>query len=332
MLLRLKPLLLNIYDILSAVLGPFLIAMVISYVLNPIVNLLGERKVPRSIAVLLIYAAFITSTIVILMNLIPMFIKQLSELNEHLPQFTTKAQVFMSQLNDNRHLPESVRNGINRSLDKMEAGISTWISNYIDGLGNTLNAVFIAFIIPFLSFYILKDFHVIQKGILNELPKQHRKQALRLLSDIDTALGSYIRGQFLVAVIVGVLSWIGYWIIGLPYTLLFASVVSLTNIIPYLGPYFGAAPAMLFAATISWKMILYVILVNWIVQQLEGNVISPQVVGKTLHMHPLTIIFALLVGGELAGIMGLILAVPFFAVMKVLILHFSRYYIGRNTT
>lgn len=332
MLLQMKPLLLGIYAFLSSVLAPFFIAMIISYVLNPVVCLLNERKVPRSFAVLLIYVAFLASLAVILMNLIPVFIRQLEELNEHLPQFTARAQGFMTQLNENRHLPESVRTGINQSLTKMEMGISMWISGYIEGLGGRLNAVFVGLIIPFLAFYILKDFEVIHKGIITSLPKRHRRSVIRLLSEIDDALGNYIRGQFLVCVIVGILVWIGYWAAGLPYALLFASIVALTNIIPYLGPYIGAAPAVLFAASISWKMVLYVVLINWFVQLLEGNVISPQVVGKTLHMHPLTIIFALLVGGELAGIVGLILAVPLFAVLKVVVQHVFRYYINRKTT
>lgn len=332
MLVQIKPLLLSIYHFLSAVLAPFLVAMIISYVLNPIVCLLNERsKVPRSIAVLLIYAAFITSLAVILANLIPMFVRQLTEMNEHLPQFTARTQNLIAQFNDSRYVPDSVRAGINRSLSKMESGISAAISGYIDRIGTTLNAVFVAFIIPFLAFYILKDFQGIQRGILTIVPKRHRRHAVRLLSEVDDALGSYVRGQFIVCVIVGALAWLGYWFVGMPYPLLFASAVALTNIIPYLGPYFGAAPAILFALTLSWKMVLYVVIVNWLIQILEGNVISPQVVGRTLHMHPLTIILVLLAGGEVAGVLGLILAVPFYAVVKVLVQYLFQYYIRRRT-
>ncbi|MNP24022.1 pheromone autoinducer 2 transporter [compost metagenome] len=110
-----------------------------------------------------------------------------------------------------------------------------------------------------------------------------------------------------------------------------AGVVAICNIIPYLGPFLGAAPAMVVATTISWKMVLLVLLVNMVCQMIESNIISPQVVGRTLHLHPLLIIFALLVGGEIAGIPGLILAVPFFAVMKVIIQHFYTYYVRRRT-
>ncbi|MDB5054581.1 MAG: putative rane protein [Bacilli bacterium] len=331
MLMQISSLISGLYNFLSAVLAPFAIAMIISYVLNPIVNVLHKRRVPRTIAIMLIYAVFITSLTVILMNLIPIFMNQLIELNEHVPKLTMKAQNLMDTLNDNRFLPQSVRMGINNSLIKFEAGISQIISDYINGIGDTINMLFIAFIIPFLAFYILKDFRLMEKSALTFVPKNHREKAVKLLIDIDLALGSYIRGQFLVCIIIGFFAYIGYWLVGMPYTLLLASVVAIFNIVPYLGPFLGAAPALIMASTISWKMMLYVVLVNTIVQILESNIISPQIVGRTLHMHPLWIIFALLVGGEVAGMIGLILAVPFFAVLKVIIQHFILYYNNRKT-
>lgn len=326
-----RPILGGIYSFLKSVLAPFLIAMIISYVLNPIVVLLNRRKVPRTVAVLLIYAVFLTSLTVIMMNLIPMFMTQLTQLNEHMPDFTMRAQGMIDQFNESEMLPDSVRSGINNSLYKLETGISDWVSDYINGIGSKLNVLFIALIIPFVAFYILKDFQLIEKTVLTVVPKKHRRHVTRLLFEIDEALGNYIRGQFLVCIIIGFMAYIGYWFIDMPYPLLLASVVALFNIVPYLGPYLGAAPAALMAASISWKMVLYVLLVNWLCQLLEGNVISPQVVGRTLHMHPLMIIFALLVGGEVAGVAGLILAVPFFAVLKVIVSHVSHYFIQRKT-
>jgi predicted PurR-regulated permease PerM len=332
MLLLIHPILHSIFVFLKSVLTPFFIAMIISYILNPVVSLLNQRKVPRTIAVLLIYSVFIASLTVIIMKITPMFIEQVNELNEHMPQLTFRAQSIVDGFNQNQFLPDSVREGINRSLIKMETGISHAISNYVNQIGSTINMLFIAFIVPFLAFYILKDFQLIEKTALAIVPKKHRKQTIKLLVDIDTALGNYIRGQLLVCVIIGILAYVGYWLIGMPYPLLLASVVAVFNIIPYLGPFFGAAPALLMATTISMKMALFVVIVNLLIQVLEGNVISPQVVGRSLHMHPLFIIFALLVGGEVAGILGLILAVPFFAVMKVIIQHIFMHYVHRPTT
>jgi predicted PurR-regulated permease PerM len=332
MMMQINPILSTAYGFLKAVLAPFVIALIISYVLNPIVRLLNERKVPRTAAVLLIYAVFITSVAVIVMNLTPIFVKQVGELNEHMPELTIRAQGLFDGLNDNRMLPESVRSGINNALMKMENTLSAFIANFVDGIGSTINMLMVAFIVPFLAFYILKDYQVIEKTVLATVPRAHRTNAIKLVIDIDTALGNYIRGQFLVCLLVGLLAYIGYWLIGMPYALLLASIVAIFNIIPYLGPFFGAAPAIIMASTVSFKMVLLVVFVNLVVQILEGNVISPQVVGRTLHMHPLLIIFALLVGGELAGIIGLILAVPCFAVLKVIVHHIFLYYVHRKPT
>ncbi|WP_281888927.1 AI-2E family transporter [Paenibacillus sp. YYML68] len=329
-LMQLRPMLTGVYVFLREILTPFIIALIISYVLNPVVSLLGARKVPRTVAVLLIYALFIISVTVVLMNVIPLFMKQLTELNEHMPDVSFKAQSLVDNLNGVQFLPDSVRIGLNQSLAKLEDGISLAISEYVNGIGGVIDTVFTIFIIPFVAFYMLKDFQLMEKMTLAVVPKKHRKEIVSTLMDIDTALGNYIRGQFIVCLIIGLLAYIGYWLIGIPYALLLASVVAVFNIVPYLGPFLGAAPALVVASTISLKMVLLVIVVNTACQILEGNVISPQVVGRSLKMHPLFIIFALLVGGEVAGIVGLILAVPFFAVMKVILQHVFQYYVHRR--
>ena len=332
LLIQIRPMISWVYNFLCEILTPFIVALIISYVLNPVVTLLGVRKVPRTVAVLLIYAVFITSSTVVLMNVIPMLVRQLSELNEHMPDLAFKAQSVVDDLNRVEFLPDSIRNGINQSLAKLENGISLAVAEYIRDIGNTVDTLFLIFIIPFVAFYMLKDFQLLENTALAIVPKTRRKQIVTMLVDIDTALGNYIRGQFLVCCIVGGLAYIGYWLIGMPYALLLACIVAVFNIIPYLGPFLGAAPALVVASTLSFKMVLFVIVVNTACQILEGNVISPQVVGRSLKMHPLIIIFALLVGGELAGIVGLILAVPFFAVMKVILQHVFTYYVHRRPT
>lgn len=325
-----SPLFQSIFSFFKSVLAPFLIALLISYVLNPIVTMLNRKKMPRPLAVLLIYIVFFSSLTIILINTIPIFVTQLKDLAEHLPEVTTKMKAWMDGYNNHKNsLPQSVQTGIENSLNQIEASISQSITNMLGSIRGTLDTLFIAFIVPFLAFYMMKDFKIMEKTVVTILPSKHRKETIKLLRNIDEALGNYIRGQFLVCIVVGTLALIGYWLIGLPYPLLMASFVAVMNIIPYVGPFIGATPALLLAATLSWKMILYVAIVNLIVQILEGNVVSPQIVGRTLHIHPLFIIFALLVGGELAGIIGLILAVPVFAVLKVITQHMFLHYLRR---
>lgn len=331
MLLLIKPLLAAVYAFLKAVLAPFVIALIVSYVLNPVVTLLSGRKMPRTAAVLLIYAVFVAAVTVVLMNLIPMFMSQLRELNEHLPQLSTKARAWMADINNSKWMPDSVSDGIQQAFKRLETWIVQSVGNAANTIGATINVLFVLFIVPFLVFYMLKDFRLLEQTALKVVPEKHRKHTVKMLVDIDDALGHYIRGQLIVCLIIGVLAYTGYWLIGMPYPLLLAGLVMVFNIIPYLGPFFGAAPAIAMAATVSLRMVLFVIAVNLIVQILEGNVISPQVVGRTLHMHPLLIIFVLLIGGQLAGVLGLILAVPVFAALKVVYQHWRIYYRSRRT-
>mgnify|MGYP002621689917 CR=1 FL=1 len=330
MLQLLRPMIAGAYAFLRAVLAPFLIALIISYVLNPVVNLLHARKVPRTAAVLLIYAVFFTALTVILVNLIPMLMKQLRELNEHLPGLTYRAQNLMEDMRDSGWMPRSVREGFNEAFRRLEEQIARTVGGVLESVDETVNVLFVAFIVPFLVFYMLKDFQLLERTALKVVPEKHRRHTVKMLVDIDAALGSYIRGQLLVCLCVGVLAYLGYLLIGMPYALLLAGLVAVFNVIPYLGPFFGAAPAIVAASTVSLKMMLLVAAVNLAVQILEGNVISPQVVGRSLHMHPLLIIFVLLVGGELAGIAGLILAVPAYAALKVVAQHLWIYYRSRR--
>jgi len=331
LLMLVRPMLLSVYGFFKAVLAPFLVALVISYVLNPIVNLLHERKVPRTAAVLLIYAVFVTSLAVILMNVIPMFFRQVEELNQHMPELTMRAQLLADHYNRIIILPDSVKEGIDRAVEGLEKKLTDAVSNFLHNIGAVFNAVFLIMIVPFLAFYMMKDMNLFEKAALQFVPRSARKQVIRLMKDIDEALGSYIRGQFIVSFCVGVLAYAGYLIIGLPYPLLMAAFVALFDIIPYLGPFLGALPAVVVASAISWKMVLFVVIVNVLCQTMESNVISPQVVGRAMNIHPLTIIFVLLAGGELAGIVGLLFAVPFYAALKVIALHLFAYYIRRKT-
>lgn len=328
-LFMMRPLLGQICDFIKSVLAPFFISIIIAYVLHPIVTLLHERKVPRIMAVLLIYIIFFVVVTVILINIMPMLLKQFGELNHQMPQLHAKVEQLMDGMT--KTIPTSIHSSLYDAIYMLEERVGKIATEFMNNIGKTLNMLVVALIIPFVIFYILKDFDLFERAIIACVPRTHRKHVISMCREIDIALGSYIRGQCYVCIIIGILAYVGYWLIGIPYPLLLAVFVAVFNIIPYLGPYFGAGPALIVAMTISFKMVMFVIVVNTVCQIIEGNIISPQIVGKTLHMHPLSIIFALLVGGELAGIVGLILAVPFYAVVKVILHHVITYFIHRRT-
>ena len=176
-------------------------------------------------------------------------------------------------------------------------------------------------LIPFIAFYILKDYEELKKMLWYVTPKRWRNQGRAFLRDVDASLGGYIRGQMLVCGTIGFVAALLFWLFGMKYPLLLGAIIGITNVIPYFGPIIGAVPAVIIAATMSVNMVITVVIIVFVLQFLEGNILSPLIVGKSLHMHPLFIMLALLAGEEVGGIIGMILAIPILAILKVFVLH-----------
>jgi predicted PurR-regulated permease PerM len=310
----------DVLHLMSEVLLPFLVGLIIAYVLHPIVQALEKRRVPRLMAVLLIYVSFLLLIAIGLSNAIPIFSRQLVELSDDIPRLTGWYHTWMSEWEDHKYfLPDSISLGVDRfivqSQERMAHSITLMANNARQTIGKLLGYA----VVPFIAFYLLKDMKELHQAGLSVIPQRYRKQVIAVLRDVNESLGNYIHGQMTVALIVGACAYVGYWLIGMPYPFVLASFVCLTNIIPYVGPIIGAAPAVVVALTISTKMAILVLAVNIVIQVLEGNILSPNIVGRSLHLHPLLIIFALLAGEVIGGIVGLIVAVPVLAVLKVVI-------------
>jgi predicted PurR-regulated permease PerM len=168
---------------------------------------------------------------------------------------------------------------------------------------------------------MLKDGHKMIPAIQKYFPEKHKGEMVGLLKKMSETIEKYISGQMIECLFVGVGTSLGYMIIGVDYAFLFGVIAGLTNMIPYIGPYIGLAPAVIVTVFADpWKAVFACIVVL-IVQQIDGNIIYPNVIGKSLDIHPLTIIIILLVAGNLAGLLGMILGVPFYAVCKTIFVY-----------
>lgn len=311
-----------VWKVIHTVSIPFLISMIIAYLLHPLVDALMKLKLGRTLSILFIYIFFLGGLSFLLWLVAPIFITQIREVIEQLPELEKTLYHWSGMMEQQLQLlPDGVHQGVDDALGKIEQGSRQAMESVVEALGSLIGNLFVLLVVPFLAFYLLKDVEVIQKSIYFFVPRKQRKPAVKLWKDIDHSLGEYIRGQIIISVIVGVLSLMGYYLIGLPYVLFLSVIVAITNIIPYFGPFIGAAPAVLVALITQPSLVLWVVVINTIIQVIEGNVLAPWIVGKRLHIHPIFIIFALLIGAELGGILGLILAVPIFVVLKVVILN-----------
>jgi predicted PurR-regulated permease PerM len=182
-------------------------------------------------------------------------------------------------------------------------------------------------VIPFIVFYLLKDDHDFASAFLGYVPEEFGREVRKILRNMDSTLSSYITGLVIVSSSIGLLLFIGYLIIGLNYALILSLIALVFMTIPFLGPFLAIAPAIFVGLSDSSFMVLKVIAVFIIVQQCESNFISPQIIGQRLNIHPLTIILLLLAVGSLYGLIGLILATPLYALLKVLIENLYKIYL-----
>lgn len=317
LLFQMGPYLSVIWQFVVTVSLPFMISLIIAYLLHPLVDALMKFRLNRTASILLVYLVILGGIFLFFWWGTPIFLEQLEELLEQLPVMEEQLFIYLLWLDEHlEHLPRGLHQGIEKVIDKLELGLSNYVEDVFLDLSMRLNSLFILLIVPFLVFYLLQDVELIAKVIHLLTPKGKRKALYRLWQDIDTALGEYIRGQIMVSILVGFLALIGYSLIGLPYPLFLASIVAVTNLIPYFGPFFGAVPALFIALVTKPTLLFWVMIINIAIQVLEGNLLSPYIVGKRLAIHPIFIILVLLVGAELGGVLGLVLAVPIFVMVK----------------
>jgi predicted PurR-regulated permease PerM len=304
----------------------FLISGALYYVMIPLVDWLTMHKVPRPLSVAIAYLVFIaiiTGLVALigpslqreftaLLISLPEKIDQLLAVFESLKEVALFRPLFDLEALSFDHLSEIIPNAINNSLIYALNSI-TLILNFITGFFITI------LVIPFLLYYMLAESGrgTVPKVVSKLTPRLHNERTKRSLAEINNQLASYVQGLGLVCFLVGVLAYIGFIIIGIEFALVLAVFVLITNVVPILGPFIGAVPAVLVAAIDSPFMILKVIIVIVIIQQLDAMVIRPQVVGRKLAISPLAIILIVLLAGRLGGLLGIILAVPIFTVIKI---------------
>ncbi len=313
---------LPILNVIVTVFIPFILAAFITYLLHPLVQRLSESGLHKGVAVLIIYVLFFGGVGYSLYKGVPVFIHQLKDLSESAPQFANQYRSWISIIQEKTATwPEGLQMRIDEGILALESALDDLLTKSINVLIEILNYSLVILLIPFISFYMIKDFDLIKRTAWYLTPRKWRKEGMLFLRDVDKSLGNYIRGQLLVCATIGAISALLFWIFGMKYSLLLGFFIGLTNIIPYFGPLFGLIPAVVIAATMSVKMVIISVAIVLVLQFIEGNILSPLIVGKSLDMHPLFIIFALLVGGEAGGVLGLVIAVPLLAILKVSLVH-----------
>lgn len=307
---------------LVAILSPFIIALTIAYILNPVVIWLQQRGLKRVLSVLIIYLVFFGLLFALVARFAPIIVREVSHLAERVPEYTRQAQDLLNNFYNATHrlqLPQSIQQAVETSLKEVETALVGYLSRIPEITIDVARGIFNLALVLILTFYFLKDFSMVKDSLYLTVPRNNRGRARKILHEIDYSLGKYIRGQLLISLIIAITTYLSLLLLGVDFALILGLLAGATNIIPYFGPFIGAIPAVVVALLKSPALALKTAMVFFIIQQVESHFIAPQVLGKSLGLHPLVVILALLVGGQFFGILGMMVAVPVVAVARILI-------------
>jgi len=305
-----------------AILTPFLLALGLSYLMNPLVTYLEKRGAPRSAGTLVVYVGFTLLIALLGVYLFPRLFSQLEMLAEVLPgqaqEIQSRLAALYARLN-RFNIPEPLKGALDDGIRRAETALADLVRRTVGAVPELLPKMTMLVLVPVLAFYFTMDFPEIKMWLLSWIPSRWRSEVVGLLIEMDQALGSFIRGQLLVSAVVGVLIFAGLSIIGVDFALVIGLVAGLFNVVPYFGPIIGAVPAVILASLKSPVLALYVILLFVLVNQFESAVVGPNILGEQVGLHPVAVIFAILAGGHLFGLIGVLLAVPVAAMIKVIL-------------
>ena len=322
--------------LLAPILTPFVLAAMLGWLGDPLVVNLKRRGRSRNVAVTLVFTAMTLLVALILVLLVPMLESQIATLIESLPRYRDwfmgvalpwvegKTRMEITTWLDLDHLIELVRSNWERA-----GGVATTLLGYVSRSGFAVLALVANIVLlPILTFFFLRDWDVLVARVASLVPRDHLPTVSRLASESSDVLGAFLRGQFLVMVILGVMYGAGLWAVGLDLGILIGIIAGLLTFVPYLGPASGIILGVI-AALVQygdWQHIAGVLVVFGVGQVIESYWLTPKMVGDRIGLHPVAVIFAVLAGGQLFGFLGMLLALPVAAVANVLLRYVQERY------
>jgi predicted PurR-regulated permease PerM len=304
---------------------PLVVALIMVYLLNPIVSGLERRGVRRGWGSLIVYLIFLAVVGTALSFLVPLVATQVQEFADAAPSIFREVGRSVQDVFD--------RFGVQLApTAPASESVLDFFGRLVSVTGTILNVILVFVLGPILAFYLLVDLPKVRRGIQALIPARRRDEVQHVGRKIGQAIGSFFRGQLLVALFVGIVSALGLWFVGLPFWALVGLVSGLFNLIPLIGPIIGTLLAVLVATTTETSggvlaldpglpLALGSAIVLLTVQQIDNHILSPNIVGRTVRLHPVTVMLGLLAGATLLGLWGMLLAVPVMASVKILMLH-----------
>ncbi len=326
--LSLALLFLYVIYLLRVVLLPFALGGILAYSLTPATQALNRKGLSWKMSVLIIFLGLLLFFLLLFFLIILETVSQFRTLADNLPDYTERI-ISITQTIDERYpglnISEAVEDFFLDLSQNLQAYLTTVLRNIVDIVTLVVTILFFGFILtPFILYYFLVDASKIRRTLVGLFPQGKRRYYIAVLREVDNILGGFIRGRLFLCLFVGVSVSVVLYFLGIEFPLVIGFVAGLADLVPYLGPIVGALPALLFAATKSFWIFVGVCIAFVLIYLAEGVVIAPRLKGKEHGLHPLSVLFALMVGGQLYGPLGLILAIPIVGVIKGYIQYYRK--------
>mgnify|MGYP000722101436 CR=1 FL=1 len=311
---------------IGKIISPFLMAVIIAYLINPAVARLEKRKIKKRTAVIFIYLAFTMILAVTIVFIAPEFVNNAKELANTLPEIVSDYQKifsrFISSIQSSAWSAD-IKNAIFTGIENEAAAIQTYVREFLQKAVEVLigtASIFVDLLLAMvIAYYFIKDANFFRDTFLSLIPGKWRNGLIATGREINEVISNFIQGQLLTALIIGVLETLGLLVLNVKYSFVLGLIGGIANIIPYFGPFIGAIPAVGLALLDSPMKAVWTALLFIVVQQIDNNFISPKIIEGRVGLHPVTTIIAVLAGGQFFGILGMIFAVPFTAILKIVL-------------
>jgi len=293
------------------------IAVLLALTMEPAVDRMQkESKIPRVFGTGILFAAVFAVVGLLLYAITPTLAREIGQMANSLPGYVEK--IDLKYLIDNGHNLGLNASDAQNILIELSLALRNAASYLLSSTLGFLGGIFSAVLIIAISFYLVLEDNGIEKFIRAALPEAVQPQCIRIVKKTEKKLGQWFVGQITLGVIIGALSFIGLSLIGVPYALVLALIAGVLELIPYIGPMLSAIPAILIGATVSPTIAIFTFILYFLIQEFENYLIVPKVMEKSVGLHPVIIIIAAVIGGQLAGIAGMILAVPIATIIDII--------------
>lgn len=316
-------------------LGPFIVGLLFVYLLAPPVEWLARRHVPRPIAILLVYAAAVTLVVEGLNVMLQPLVDQIRQFAADLPGLVTRLQEQLTQFGAvyrGLELPPAIRQAIDERLAKLAAGDfgvdPTVLLPVLQATTAIVVGMLTLLIVPVFAFFVLKDRPALGRAFASAVPREWLPDIEAITAIISRVFGSWVRGQLLLGLVVGIGTFVGLFVLGqtvnpifMRFAVLLSVIAGVLELLPIIGPILAAIPAVLLAATAGIEATTAAFVLYFGIQQLENNLLVPKIQGDATNLHPSIVMLALILGATIGGILGAILALPITAAGRDVYMH-----------